>query len=416
MADRHYDFLIAGGGLACANAARELTRLGHGGGVGILAEEEEAPYDRPPLSKEYMLGEFERDWLFLLNEDFCREHGIELHLGNAAAAVDASAHEVTAADGSRYSYGKLLIASGCHLRLLTIPGSELPGLYYLRTLAESEAIREAALNVNQVIVIGGGFIGLEAASVLSQIGLDVKIVHRGDRLFEKFASDGISTFFEELYASKGVHTVYEDEVVRIKGGSRVEMVETKAGRTLPCDMAVAGIGVWPDTGYLEGSGLQLDNGVVVNEFLEANLAGASAGSEAGADSSAADVYAAGDIANFMDVISGKQRRIEHWDNAIRQGRRAAANMAGKREEFRNVSYFYSTVFGLTFDFLGDMSGFDEVVTLGSFEDKSVTVLYLKEGALRAAFLLGRSPKEKSEVAEMIANRQPLKEVESRLAS
>ncbi|MCL4473915.1 MAG: NAD(P)/FAD-dependent oxidoreductase [Actinobacteria bacterium] len=423
MADKHYDFLIIGGGLACANAAKELARLGHGGGIGILAEEKEAPYDRPPLSNEYMLGDFEREWLFLLNEDFRSEHGIELHLGNAAAAVDAAAHEVTAADGSRYAYGKLLIASGCHLRLLTIPGSDLPGLYYLRTLAESEAIREAALHANQAVVIGGGFIGLEAASVLSQIGLDVKVVHRGDRLFEKFASDEISTFFEELYASRGVHTVYEDEAVRLNGGSRVEMVETKASRTLPCDMAVAGIGVWPDTGYLEGSGLMLDNGVVVNEFLEAKLAGAgpgsgvgAAGAGSGADSGAADVYAAGDIANFMDVIYGKQRRIEHWDNAIRQGRCAAANMAGKREEFRNVSYFYSTVFGLTFDFLGDMSGFDEVVTLGSFEEKSVMVLYLREGALRAAFLLGRSPKEKSEVSEMIANRQPLKEVQSRLAS
>lgn len=401
MPGKHYDFLIIGGGLACASAAKELVGLGHGGGIGVLAEEKEVPYDRPPLSKEYLLGEFERDWLFLLNGDFCREHGIDLQLGIAAAAVDTGAHQVTAADGSRFSYGKLLIASGCHLRLLTVPGSDLPGLYYLRTLAESEAIREAALHAGQAVVIGGGFIGLEAASVLSQIGLDVKVVHRGDRLFEKFASDEISAFFEELYASKGVHTIYEDEVVTLGGKSRLEMVATRAGRTLPCDIAVAGIGVWPDTGYLEGSGLRLDNGVVVNEFLEAG---------------APDVYAAGDIANFMDVVYGKQRRIEHWDNAIRQGRRAAANMAGGRGEFRNVSYFYSTVFGLTFDFLGDMNGFDDVVPLGSFENKSATVLYLREGVLRAAFLLGRSPQERSTVAEMIAAKQPLKEVESRLAS
>ncbi|MHB1361192.1 MAG: NAD(P)/FAD-dependent oxidoreductase [Thermoleophilia bacterium] len=401
MPGKHYDFLIIGGGLACASAAKELVGLGHGGGIGVLAEEKEAPYDRPPLSKEYLLGEFERDWLFLLNGDFCREHGIDLQLGIAAAAVDTGAHQVTAADGSRFSYGKLLIASGCHLRLLTVPGSDLPGLYYLRTLAESEAIREAALHAGQAVVIGGGFIGLESASVLSQIGLDVKVVHRGDRLFEKFASDEISAFFEELYASKGVHTIYEDEVVTLGGKSRLEMVATRAGRTLPCDIAVAGIGVWPDTGYLEGSGLRLDNGVVVNEFLEAG---------------APDVYAAGDIANFMDVVYGKQRRIEHWDNAIRQGRRAAANMAGGRGEFRNVSYFYSTVFGLTFDFLGDMNGFDDVVPLGSFENKSATVLYLREGVLRAAFLLGRSPQERSTVAEMIAAKQPLKEVESRLAS
>lgn len=402
MPDKQYDFLIIGGGLACANAAKELIRLGHEGEVGILAEEKEAPYDRPPLSKEYLLGESERDWLFLLKEDYCRQHGIDLHLGNPAVSVDTGAHSVATADGSRYAYGKLLIASGCHLRLLQIPGSDLPGLYYLRTLKESEAVREAALHAAQAVVIGGGFIGLEVASVLSQIGLCVNIVHRADRLFEKFASDEIISYFEELYAGKGVHTAYGDEAVELKGEGRVETVETKAARTLPCEIVVAGIGVWPDTGYLEGSGLELDNGVVVNEYLEA--------------AGVADVYAAGDIANFLDVIYGKQRRIEHWDNAVRQGRRAAANMAGAREQYHNVSYFYSTVFGQTFEFLGDMTGFDEMVTLGSFEEKAVTVLYLREGLLQAAFMLGRPAKERAAIAGMIAGRQPLSVVEAQLAS
>lgn len=402
LAETHYDFLIIGGGLACANAAKELVRLGHGGAVGVLAEEREAPYDRPPLSKEYLLGESEREWLFLLKEDFCTEHGIGLHLGTPAVSVDTEAHSVAAVDGNEYSYGKLLLASGCHLRLLDVPGSELPGLYYLRTLAESEALRTAALHAEQAVVIGGGFIGLEAASVLSQIGLNIKIVHRADRLFEKFASEEITCFFEELYVEKGVHTVYEDEAIALKGGSRLETVETKAGRTLPCDIAVAGIGVWPDTRYLEGSGLPLENGVVVNEYLEA--------------AGAPDVYAAGDIANFTDVIFGRQRRVEHWDNAIWQGKLAAANMAGDRKQFRHVSYFYSTVFGLTYEFLGDMTGFDEAVPLGSFEEKSAKVLYLREGLLQAAFLMGTSPKERPLVSQLIAEHRPLADLEDRLAS
>jgi NADPH-dependent 2,4-dienoyl-CoA reductase/sulfur reductase-like enzyme len=398
---RHYDFLIIGGGLAAATAVKELLRLEPKGKIGVLAEENVAPYDRPPLSKDFLLGDLSREAIFLLNEDFCRAHGVDLLLANPAAAVDTAGHAVTAADGSRLTYGKLLIASGCQLRRLSIPGSNLPGLFYLRTLAEAEALRAAALEAGQAVVIGGGFIGLEVASVLAQLGMSVSIIHQADRLMEKFASEEISSFIEELFFSRGVHVVYEDEAVRLLGDKQVDGVATKAGRTLPCDLAVAGIGVRPDTSYLEGSGLEINNGVVVNGRLEAG---------------APDVYAAGDIANFHDVVYGKQRRIEHWDNAIRQGKLAAGNMAGGLEEFRHVSYFYSTVFGLTYECLGDMTDFDEVVTRGSLEDKSATVLYLKQGVLQSAFMLGRPFDERTAIEELITGRRRLDAVVSRLGS
>ena len=399
--DFHYDFLMVGGGLTTATAVRQLLLAGQQGGIGVLAEESFAPYDRQPLSKELLLGDMVRDDVFLLTEEFSREHGVGLHLGNAAASLDTEAHTVTAADGSIFSYGKLLIASGCHLRRLSIPGSELGGLYYLRTLDESEALRKAALEARQAVIIGGGFIGLEVASALSQMGLGVTIIHRSDRLFEKFGSDDISDFFEELFAAHGVHTIYEDEAVRLTGDHGVEDVATKTGRMLPCDLAVAGIGVWPDSAWLDGSGLELGNGVVVNERLEA---------------SAPDVYAAGDIANYLDLIYGKQRRVEHRDNAIAQGKLAAANMAGGASEFRHVNYFYSIVFGLTYECVGDMTDFDEVVIRGSFEDRSGAALYLKEGALQAAFLLGRPFEERAAIEDMITTHERLDAVESRLGA
>jgi len=438
MTDRHYEYLIIGGGLVASAAVKELVKLGAGGTNGqaggadrriaVLCEEAVPPYDRPPLSKNFLLGDLERDSIFVLREEFCRDNGVDLLLGNAAISVDTAARVVTAADGSRLTYGKLLIASGCHLRRLSIPGAELPGLYYLRTLDEAEALRAAALDARQAVVIGGGFIGLEVSSVLAQLDLSVSVIHRADRLMEKFRCDELSTFFEELFHEHGVHIVYDDEAASLHAdGGNVDRVLTKVGRILPCDLAVAGIGVWPDTGYLEGSGLDLGNGVKVNEYLEALVPASATDSGQPAEAPLVpDVYAAGDIANFFDLTYGKQRRIEHWDTALRQGKLAGANMAAAsagpgstsagREAYRRVSYFYSTVFGLTYECMGDMTEFDEVVTRGSFEDRSATVLYLKEGVLRSALLLGRPREERRTIDELITSGQRLEAVVSRLGS
>jgi len=392
MPEQHFDFLIIGGGLAAASSVKELLRLEAQGSICVLAEEEVAPYDRPPLSKEFLLGELARDTIFLLREDFCRDHGVELRLGNPAARVEPAGHAVTAADGSRLTYGKLLLASGCQLRKLSIPGSELAGLYYLRTLAEAENLRAAAVRAGRAVIIGGGFIGLEVASVLAQLGLDVSVIHQADRLMEKFGSEAISSFFEELFASRGVTFIFEDAAVRLEGDGQVNAVVTKSGKTLPCDLAVAGIGVRPETSYLVDGGFDLSNGVAVNEYLEAGVP---------------DVYAAGDIANFFDNVYGKQRRIEHWDNALRQGKLAAGNMAGGHEAFHHVSYFFSTVFGLTYECYGDMTDFDEVVERGTLKQESATVLYLKQGVLQSAFMLGRTFKERSNIDELIRDRKRL---------
>ncbi|MBE0428659.1 MAG: FAD-dependent oxidoreductase [Thermoleophilia bacterium] len=396
----HFDYLIIGGGLAAATAMKELVRIDPGAGIGLIAEENEPPYDRPPLSKDFLLGKKPREGVFLLNDDFFSENGIQAIWGRPAVSVDAERHRVTIENGGESGYNRLLIATGCRLRRLSCPGADLPGLYYLRTLAESERLSRAAERGGQAVVIGGGFIGLEVASVLSQLELSVTLIHRGERLLENFGSEELSTYYEELFASRGIHTVYKDEAAELAGTDAVESVITKAGRILPCNFAVAGIGVFPDTGFLDGSGIESGNGVVVDERLRA---------------SAADVYAAGDVANFFDPLFGWRRRIEHWDNAIRQGRLAAVNMAGGSDSYSFISYFYSTMFGLTFEFFGDMQGCDETIIRGSFDTRSAAVLYLHEGVLRAAFMQGRFLKERNVVKRLISERQSLETVRGRLA-
>jgi NADPH-dependent 2,4-dienoyl-CoA reductase/sulfur reductase-like enzyme len=341
------------------------------------------------------LGKAARESLFLVDRKFFAEHKIGEVLGRRAVALDADSHDLKTDDGYDIGYEKLLIATGCCLRELTCAGADLPGLYYVRTLPQVEKLRQAALGGKQVVIIGAGFIGLEVASVLAQMGLGVTVIHRGNRLFDKFGVEEISTFFDELFAAHGVHTIYGDQAAELGGEGRVEAVSTQSGRLLPCDFAVAGIGVRPDTEYLNGSGLEIENGVVVDAHLRTRYP---------------DVYAAGDIANFHDAVYGRHRRIEHWDNAIRQGRLAAVNMAGAEETFHHTSFFYSKVFDVTLEVLGDMSDYDQVVTKGSFEDRSVTVFYLKEGILQAAFLMGRPPHERKNIDSLISQRRQLESV------
>lgn len=398
--ERHFEYLIIGGGLTAATAMKELVKRQPGASIGLIAEESEPPYNRPPLSKEFLLGKVPRERVFLLGREFYEENGIHLAMGRRATAIDTAHRRVRMDDANEMGYDQLLIASGCTARRLTCPGAGLGELYYLRTLREAEALRRAADSGRQAVVIGGGFIGLEVASVLSQLDVSVTIVHRADRLFEKFGSDAVSDYYEELYAAHGVHTVYGDEAAVLAGSGRVEHVSTVGGRTLPCDFAVAGIGVYPDMGFLEGSGIETGNGVIVDSRMMTSVPG---------------VYAAGDIANFVDPLYGRRRRIEHWDNAIRQGKIAAANMAGGGEEYCCVSYFYSTVFGETFECFGDMSDFDLVITRGSFENRSIAVFYLKEGILQSAFMFGRPGQERSVVKKLINERRPLQGVQDRLS-
>lgn len=392
------DFLLVGGGLASATALETLLKSGIAGKrITLIGAEQELPYNRPPLSKGYLLGREERSSVFVKPQTFYESAGVRLVLGTKVTAVDPASKTVTTDRGETFTYGKLLLAYGSTLRRLTVPGSDLPGIRYLRTLGDSDALKEAIARSKTGLVVGGSFIGMELASAFAQGGLHTTLLHRGKEIFDKLGSPEASAFFAQYYREHGVTIRTEDEATAFApnpAGSGLK-VTTKRGDTIAAEVVAVGVGVVPETALLNSSGITLDNGIVVNEYLEASVP---------------DVYAAGDVANFFDPLYGRQRRIEHWDTAIQHGKVAGANMAvsdpARRVPYAAVSYFFSDVFDLSFEYFGDAAGTDRTIIRGSFQDRAVTVFSLEQATPRAAFTMGR-PKERKVLRELLQTQRPL---------
>lgn len=389
-----FDHLIVGGGLAGATAIQTLLGRGVAGSrIALIGAEPELPYHRPPLSKGYLLGRERRDALFVKPAAFYQTAGVTLFLDTRATAVQPWAHTVTTDCRGVLSYGKLLLAHGCQLRRLSVPGSDLPRIHYLRTLADADALKAAVASAKSVVVVGGSFIGMELASAFAQKGLATTILHRGTAVFDKLGSPEASAFFARYFAERGVTIRTEDEATGFStpADGRGLAVATRRGDTIRADLVTAGVGVTPITDFLAGSGLTMDNGIVVNEYLETSVP---------------DVYAAGDVANFFDPLYGRHRRIEHWDTAIRHGKVAGANLAGQRTPYRDVSYFFSDFFDLSFEYFGDPQGTNRTIQRGSFDERAVTLFHLTDTVVRAAFTMGRSP-ERRALVELIRRAPPL---------
>jgi NADPH-dependent 2,4-dienoyl-CoA reductase/sulfur reductase-like enzyme len=289
-----FELVIAGGGLTAARAIKSYREAGGGGRVALVSEETTVPYHRPALSKKYLRGET-TEAPIVEDEAFYADQGVELLLDTAVTSLDAGNRLVTTGAGP-LRYGKLLIATGARPRRLRVPGAELEGVFGLRTLQDSQRIRAAAGSAERAVVVGGGFIGMEAAASLRRLGLEVTLIHLGTRLFDLLGSPELSEQLLALYRGHGVEVLLGEEVAAFGGGSALEHVETRSGLRAAADLAVVGVGVVPNVGFLEGSGLALDDGVVVDERFE---------------TSAPAVYAAGDVANFYDPLFGRRRRIEH---------------------------------------------------------------------------------------------------------
>ncbi len=388
------DFLIIGGGLAAATAMETLLQCEiDGKRIALVGAETELPYHRPPLSKGYLLGRASRESVFVKPRAFYQTAGVSLFLGTRATALHPGEKTVDTDRGGSLRYGKLLLAHGCSLKRLSVPGGDLPGIFYLRTLADADRLIAASGRRTHAVVVGGSFIGMELASAFAQRGIKTTLLHRGAQVFDKLESPEASRFFHAVFTEHGVTIRTEDAAVafeRAAGRERRLKVTTKRGDMLAADLVAAGVGVAPDTDWLTSSGLTIDNGIVVNEYLEASLP---------------DVYAAGDIANFFDPLYGRQRRIEHWATAIDHGKAAGATMAGRREPYGAVSYFFSDIFDLSFEYFGDASGTTATIERGSFAERAVTIFYLQERTVRAAFTLGR-PKERKALIQLIAARRP----------
>ncbi|HEY4361297.1 MAG TPA: FAD-dependent oxidoreductase [Bryobacteraceae bacterium] len=376
-------FVIAGGGMVAGYAAKQFVELGlKPGELTILSGDHVVPYERPPLSKGFLAGRDTEESILINPEGFYRQHGIELRLNCQITGVDIVRRLLSLGPAAEFGFDKLILATGSQLRKLKIPGAELANVFYLRSLDDSKTIRQHAEGVKRAVVIGGGFIGMEVASVLAQKGIEVTMLFPEERIWKQFFSPEMSRFFEEYYTARGVRFLPGATVQELRGEGAVRSVVVGDGRIIEAEMVVAGIGVRPATDFLAGSALEVADGVMVNEYLE---------------SSATGILAAGDLANYQDVLFQKRRRAEHWDNAVSQGQHCARLLMGERKPFVHVPYFFSDVFDLSYEFWGDASLADQTVSRGDLHTRSFSVWWLRASVVVAAFVMSR-PDEEREVA------------------
>lgn len=384
-------FVIVGGGMVAGYAAKQLVELGlKSGELAILSADTSIPYERPPLSKGFLAGKDTEDGIRINPDDFYRKHGIEVKLGCEISGVDSKRKRLALKSGGEFGFNKLIVATGARPRTLDIPGAKLRGLHYLRSLDDSKSIRRSAEKAKNAVVIGGGFIGMEVAAVLGQKTIEVTMILSDDRIWKRLFSPQMSSFFEAYYVARGVRFIKSATVTELRGNGAVSSAVLADGQAIACEMVVAGIGVLPVMEMLTNSGIEVRDGVMVNEYLE---------------TSQADIYAAGDVANYQDVLFGKRRRVEHWDNAVSQGPYCARALMGERTPFKHVPYFFSDIFDLSYEYWGDSSGAEQIIHRGDFSQKSFSVWWLREKRVVAAFTMNRPDEERDAAPKWIEAKQ-----------
>ena len=372
-------------------AAKQLVENGlKPGELTIVSADTSLPYERPPLSKGFLAGKDTEAGIRINPEDFYREHEIEVRLHCQADGIDAGRKLLRLRSGEDLGFERLIIATGARVKTLDVPGSDLAGIYYLRSMEDARRIRAHAGSAKRALVAGSGFIGMEVASVLAQKGLAITMVLREDRIWKKFFTPAMSRFFESYYAARGVQFIKQATVAELRGDGAVSSAALDGDRTVACDLVIAGIGVRPVTELLAGSGIEVADGVMVNEYLETNQR---------------DIWAAGDVANYQDTLFGKRRRVEHWDNAVSQGQHCARALAGERTPFLHVPYFFSDVFDLSYEVWGDPSGASEIVERGDLGSTSFSVWWLQRERLVAAFTMNRPDEEREAAPRWIEFKQ-----------
>ena len=355
--------VIVGGGAAGFAAAEMLRRVGYRNSIVMLSGDTALPYDRPNLSKDYLAGTIPFDYVPLRDESFYRDNGIDVRLGSNVADLDVRAREVLLSSGERIAYDRLLLATGAEPVRLAIPGAERPRVYTLRSLADSDAIIEAAKTSARAVVIGASFIGLEVAASLRARELEVHVVAPDKRPMERILGPDMGDFIRALHEEHGVIFHLETKPKAID-----QAVHLDNGRTIDADFVVVGIGVRPRTELAEKAGLAIDRGVAVDRFLQTSAAG---------------VYAAGDIARWPDPYSGEKLRIEHWVIAERQGQTAALNMLGQREAFAQVPFFWSQHYDVPINYVGHAAAWDAIEIDGDIKKKDCILRFNENGRVAA---------------------------------
>ncbi|MBI3007205.1 MAG: FAD-dependent oxidoreductase [candidate division NC10 bacterium] len=392
-------YLLIGGGLASGQAAKQLREQDPHGSITLVGEEPHVPYDRPPLSKEFLRGEKPRDALFFDPEQYFHDQGVGLVLGVAAQRLDLGKKTALLANGEGIAFEKALLATGGRPVHLKLPGGDLPGVHYLRTLDDSAAIAAEAGPGKRAVLIGAGFIGMEVAASLTQQGVQVTVIEAQSHIWPRFTDSSLAGFFQDYCTERGVTFHTNEMVTEIRGKGRPSSVLTRSGKALPCDFVCIAVGIVPNVELAQQAGLRVDNGIVVNEYLQ---------------SSHPDIYAAGDVANYLDPVVGKRRRVEHWGHAEYCGQLAGQNMAGGPTPYDLLTYVWSDIFDLHLEFAGDESEHDRVLLRGRSQDKSFTVLYLKHQVLTAYFAINASSKEFPALQRLIRLKKDLTGKEAQL--
>jgi len=364
-------FVIVGAGLAGATAARTLREEGFTGRVVLIGDETDPPYERPPLSKDYLMGLTDRDATFVHPRHWYADNGIDLRTGVAVTRIDPGRHAVTLADGSHLGYAKLLLTTGSSPRRLGLPGTVLGRGHYLRRLGDSDRIREMFRTASRIVVIGGGWIGLETAAAARAAGIEVTVLESSELPLLRVLGIRVAQIFADLHRRHGVHLRCGAQIAEITGeDDHATGVRLTDGSHLPADAVIIGAGITPNTYLADQAGLKIDNGIWVDEHLH---------------TSHDDVYAAGDVANAYHPLLGRHLRVEHWANALHQSPVAAKSMLGQDATHDRLPYFFTDQYDLSMEYTGyaEPGGYDQVVIRGDVESGAFIAFWLQHGRLLA---------------------------------
>lgn len=389
-----YKYVILGGGTTAGYAAEELIKQKvDPKNICIISAEKTVPVDRPPLSKGFLKDEMKEEEAYIENEKSYQEKGIDLYLDVTVNGINQEENLIPLTSEEQIQYDHLLIATGASPVKFSIPGSDLNNIFYLRTVNDSKAIKSQAKKSTKAVVVGGSYISTEVAAGLKSLGLDVTIVYPEEYLLERFSVKEMGVFFNQMFEEKGVHLKNGQIVEAFLGKDNVEKVKLSSGEELEADMVVAGIGVKPNTEIFSNTGLDIDDGIIVNEFCETNFP---------------EIYVAGDVARFPDLIFGGTRRVEHWENAYEMGKNAAKSMVGHKEPHKFLPFFFSDIFDFSYEYFGDPKNADQHIVHGDVNKGDFSIFWFKGPIMDAAFLSSTRPEaEREKVKFWILNKTHL---------
>ncbi|HEX7058740.1 MAG TPA: FAD-dependent oxidoreductase [Solirubrobacterales bacterium] len=376
MADREVDFLLIGGGMASAHCATELRKRGAAGSILLVGREPEPPYERPPLSKEYLRGEAERADAYVQPQSWYEENGVELLSSCNVMSLDPEERTAKLQGGEEVAFGKALLGTGAMVNILRVEGAENEGVHYLRAYGNSDAIRADAEAAEHVVLIGGSYIGSEVAASLTARGTKCTIVMMEDVALSRTFGADAGRWFQERLESHGIEVLGGEELEAFEGDGRVKAVLTKSGRAIECDAVVVGAGVRADAMLAQRAGLEVDDGIVCDSKLQTSAEG---------------IYAAGDCCSYDSVVHGRRLRVEHWDVAMQQGMHAAGNMLGDDRDYDVVPYFFSDLADwASLEYVGPAFDWDEEIWRGDRDGGEFSVWYLKDDRVAGCLSVERS--------------------------